>query len=96
MGEEWNKRMMDETKHKFTQKGALQRPTIKQVCLWIKQSWSGVREDIVKYFKKCGISNALDGNEDSLINEEDNDDEEEEEEESSDDFSSILKVISIL
>jgi ribosomal protein L12E/L44/L45/RPP1/RPP2 len=52
-----------------------------------------VREDIiVKSFKKCGISNALDGSEDHLIYEEDNDDdeeeekeEEEEEEESSDD-----------
>jgi hypothetical protein len=46
-----------------------------------------VREDIiVKSFKKCSISNALDGSEDHLIYEEDNDDgEEEEEEESSDD-----------
>jgi hypothetical protein len=46
-----------------------------------------VREHIiVKSFKKCGISNALDGSEDHLIYEEDNDDdEEEEEEESSDD-----------
>jgi ribosomal protein L12E/L44/L45/RPP1/RPP2 len=41
-----------------------------------------VREDIiVKSFKKCGISNALDGSEDHLIYEEDNDDDEEEEEE---------------
>jgi hypothetical protein len=40
-----------------------------------------VREDIiVKSFKKCGISNALDGSEDHLIYEEDNDDDEEEEE----------------
>jgi hypothetical protein len=36
---------------------------------------------IVKSFKKCGISNALDGSEDHLIYEEDNDDDEEEEEE---------------
>ena len=77
---------MDETQHEFTPKGALKRPTIKQVCQWIKQSWSRVREDIiVKSFKKCGISNALDGSEDHLIYEEDNDDDEEEEEESSDD-----------
>ena len=71
---------MDETQHEFTPKGALKRPTIKQVCQWIKQSWSRVREDIiVKSFKKCGISNALDGSEDHLIYEEHN------EEESSDD-----------
>jgi hypothetical protein len=45
------------------------------VCQWIKQSWSTVREDIIdKSFKKCGISNALDGSEDHLIYEEDNDD----------------------
>ena len=50
------------------------------MCQWIKQSWARVREDIiVKYFKKCGISNALDGSEDHLIYEEDNDDDEEEE-----------------
>jgi hypothetical protein len=87
MREEWNKWMMDETQHEFTPKGALKLPTIKQVCQWIKQSWSTVREDIiVKSFKKCGISNTLDCSEDHLIYEEDNDDdEEEEEEESSDD-----------
>ena len=58
----------DETQYRITPKGALKRPTIKQVCQWIKQSWSRVREDIiVKSFKKCGISNALDGSEDHLI-----------------------------
>jgi hypothetical protein len=31
MREEWNKWMMDETQHEFTPKGALKRPTIKQV-----------------------------------------------------------------
>jgi hypothetical protein len=83
---EWNKWMMDETQHEFTPKGALKRPTIKQVCQWIKQLWSTVREDIiVKSFKKCGISNALDGSEDHFIYEEDNDDDEEEES-SDDDF----------
>jgi hypothetical protein len=59
---------MDETQHEFTPKGALKRPTIKQVCQLIKQSWSTVREDIiVNSFKKCGISNALDGSEDHLF-----------------------------
>jgi hypothetical protein len=54
MREEWNKWMMDETQHEFTPKRALKRPTITQVCQWIKQSWSTVREDIiVKPFKKC-------------------------------------------
>ncbi|KAJ9584079.1 hypothetical protein L9F63_021573, partial [Diploptera punctata] len=60
-----NKLIIDETQHEFTTKGALKRHTIKQVCQWIKQLWSRVREDIIiKYFKKCGVSNALDGNQD--------------------------------
>jgi hypothetical protein len=55
---------------------------------------------IVKFFKKCGISNALNGSEDHLIYEEDNDDDEEEEEEeeesSDDDFQGFFKVSSVL
>ena len=72
----------------FTPKeGALKRPIIKQVCRWIKQSWSIVTEKIIKSFKKCGISIALDGSEDHLIHEEVNDDAEDEkyDDESSDD-----------
>ncbi|KAJ9580856.1 hypothetical protein L9F63_023968 [Diploptera punctata] len=66
-----DKWMMDETQYDFTPKGALKLHTIKQVCLGIKKSWSRVREDIiVKSFKKCGVSNALDGSEDNLIYEE--------------------------
>ena len=45
-------------------KGAL-KPTIKKVYLWIKQLWSRVKED-VKSFKKFGINNALNGNEDHM------------------------------
>ena len=53
-----------------------------QGCQWIKQSRSRVRNDIIaKSFKKCGISDALDGSEDHFIYEEDNVDIEEEEEE---------------
>ena len=79
--------MMDETQHEFTPKGAVKRPTIKQVCQWIKQSWSRVREDItVKSFKKCSIRNDLNGSENHLIYEEDNDDDEGEEEKSSDNY----------
>ena len=46
---------MDETQHQVMPKGVFKQATIKQACLWIKQSWSGVREDIVKSFKKCCI-----------------------------------------
>ena len=75
-------------------KGALK--PIKQACQWIKQSWSWVRDDfILKSFKKCGISNSLDGSKDHLIYKEDNDDEEEEEESLNDNFKD-LKVSSVL
>jgi len=37
----------------------------------VKNSWQRViRESIVKSLKKCGISNALDGNEDDILYEE--------------------------
>ena len=79
MREEWNKWMMDETRHEFTPKGGLKQPTIEQVCQQIKQSWSSVREDIfVKYFKKYNISNTLNDSEDYLIYAEDKEKEEEE------------------
>ena len=81
MIEEWNKGMVSETQCQFTPKGVLKRPTIKGVCQWIKQSWSRVREDIVKFFKICVINNAVNGSKDHLIYEADNDDIEEEEEE---------------
>ncbi|KAJ9599161.1 hypothetical protein L9F63_010338 [Diploptera punctata] len=45
--------MMDETQYVIMLEGALKRHTIKQVCQWIKKSWSRVREDIiVKSFKR--------------------------------------------
>ena len=69
--------------HEFTPNQALKSPTIRQVC----QSWSRVREDIiVKSFKKCGISNPLDGSEVHLTYEEDDDNEEEGEEGSYNEF----------
>ena len=37
----------------------------------MKNSWQRVKsETSVKYFKKCGISNALDGSEDDILYEE--------------------------
>lgn len=38
-------------------------PTI--VCIWVKKSWeTGKKDTIIKSFKNCGISNAIDGSED--------------------------------
>lgn len=46
----------------------MKRPTITQACEWVKTSWQSVKKEIVvKSFKKCGISNALDGTEDHAL-----------------------------
>ena len=44
------------------------------VCQWVKESWQELSKEMVKRsFKKCGISNALDGTEDDLVWEEEED-----------------------
>lgn len=54
--------------HDLTPTKRMKRPTITQVCEWVKRSWDSVKKDIVvKSFKKCGISNALDGTEDDVL-----------------------------
>ncbi|CAI5770390.1 pogo transposable element with KRAB domain [Podarcis lilfordi] len=69
MREEWNK-WMAAGNHDLTPTGRMKRPTITQVCEWVKTSWHSVKEEIVvRSFKKCGISNALDGNEDGILHE---------------------------
>ena len=68
--EEWNKWMLSED-FEVTPTGRRKRPSITQVCEWVKRSWDAVNEEIVvKAFKKCGISNALDGTEDDMLYEE--------------------------
>jgi hypothetical protein len=58
---------MSAPNHDFTATGRMKRPTIMRVCDWVKTSWQSVKEEIVvKSFKKCCISNALDGTEDDV------------------------------
>ena len=46
----------------------MKRPSISNVCEWMKNSWQRVKSDtIVKSSKKCGISNVLDGSEDDIL-----------------------------
>ena len=48
--------------HNLTLTGRIKRPSFAQVCEWVKQAWDYIRPEIaVKSFKKCGISNALNG-----------------------------------
>ena len=42
--------------------------SIAQVCEWVNKSWENVWSwIIVKSFKKCGISNVLDGTQDNVL-----------------------------
>ena len=41
------------------------------VVQWVKEAWADISSDmIVRSFKKCGISNAMDGTEDNMLWEE--------------------------
>ncbi|CAB4439968.1 unnamed protein product [Rhizophagus irregularis] len=52
----------------FTNAGNLRRATISDMCGWVKRSWENLSEEIIiRSFKKCGISNELDGSEDDAI-----------------------------
>ena len=55
----------------YTTAGNLWRAKISDVCGWVKRSWENISENIIiRSFKKCGISNDLDGLEDDLVYEE--------------------------
>jgi len=61
MHEEWAK-WIEAPTHHVTPTGRVKRPSISNVCEWVKNSWQRV--------KKCGISSALDGSEDDILYEE--------------------------
>lgn len=51
-----------------TKGGNLKKPDIAVIALWVKKAWDAVSPEIViKSFKKCCISNELDGTEDDAI-----------------------------
>uniref|UniRef100_A0A8C6PX15 HTH CENPB-type domain-containing protein n=1 Tax=Nothobranchius furzeri TaxID=105023 RepID=A0A8C6PX15_NOTFU len=57
--------------HALTPSGKIQKPTVHRLCEWILQAWDAVTaESIINGFKKCCISNALDGSEDDILWEE--------------------------
>ena len=78
--QEWSKWMMT-SDNKLTPAGRVKKPSIVQVCDWVKKAWDSVKTEIViKSFKKCVISNKMDGTEDDAIFEEDDEEDEEEDE----------------
>jgi hypothetical protein len=63
----WNSWMVTGEKE-FTKGGALKRPGLRLVVEWVKEAWESISEEIIiKSFKKCGISNAMDGSEDDVL-----------------------------
>jgi len=55
----------------ITAAGNLKRARISDVCGWVKRSWDAISDQIVfNSFKKCAISNMLDGSEDDIVYEE--------------------------
>ena len=51
--------------------GNLRRAKISDVYEWVKRSWDAISDQIIfNSFKKCAISNMLDGSEDDMVYEE--------------------------
>ncbi|KAJ4426521.1 hypothetical protein ANN_27335 [Periplaneta americana] len=57
-----------EGSHAFTPPGNIKKPSVSLMCEWILSSWHTISPDsIIKGFKKCCVSNALDGSEDDVL-----------------------------
>jgi len=63
----WTHWMMDGA-HTFTATGRQRKVEMPTICEWILEAWNEIPiKSVVKSFKKCSISNALDGTEDDII-----------------------------
>ena len=50
--------------HALTATGKIQKPSVRLLCEWILHVWDAVSsQSIIRGFKKCCVSNALDGSE---------------------------------
>lgn len=64
---QWNNWLCDGEKT-YTEGGGVRAPPLPMISEWIINSWNEIKIDtVVKSFKKCGISNALDGTEDDYL-----------------------------
>ena len=67
MRKRWNEWMINGDKE-FTPSGNMKRPSIPLILSWIRDAWHDIPSQmIVKSFKKCCISNAMDGSEDDAL-----------------------------
>lgn len=52
----------------LTKCGHVKVTSLLTVCQWVKKAWNEVSQEIVEQsFKKCDISNAIDGTEDDTL-----------------------------
>jgi len=59
---------MNEEIKDYTSSGKIKRPSYSLVANWVKKSWDAVDSNMIKRsFKCCGVSNAINGEEDNLI-----------------------------
>lgn len=59
---------MAEDDHAYTPVGKIKRPDFGLICKWISDAWTRISPSLVeKSFKKCSISNQLDGTEDDCL-----------------------------
>uniref|UniRef100_A0A8C5QK08 HTH CENPB-type domain-containing protein n=1 Tax=Leptobrachium leishanense TaxID=445787 RepID=A0A8C5QK08_9ANUR len=64
MWHEW----MSSGQAQLTKVGNLKKPEIELIAKWVRDAWEEIPEEMVqRAFKKCGISNAMDGSEDSAL-----------------------------
>ena len=60
--------------HSFTAGGRIRKVELDEICRWISDAWDDIPPEMVaKSFRKCCITNALDGTEDDEIWEEESD-----------------------
>ena len=71
MRERWITWMVEGEKS-LTPAGNVKAPSLTTVTSWVLEAWRGLPEEMVaRSFKKCGISNSIDGTEDDILWEED-------------------------
>ena len=59
---------MSEAIKDYTPSGKIKRPSYSLVASWVKEGWDAIDINMIRRsFKCCGISNAIDGTEDTLI-----------------------------
>ena len=71
--EQWSAWMMSDTVE-HTAAGNRKRPSLTTVTQWVKTAWDSIDPAIiVRAFKKCSITNELDGTEDDILWQDDRD-----------------------